>query len=361
MTTPDALRCLGLTRSFATADGMVRAVRDFDLVVPDGSLTALLGPSGCGKTTVLRLVAGLEAADHGLVEVHGQVVTDGGRVVAPERRNIGMVFQDYALFPHLTVAQNVAYGLRGLPRRERRDRVHEALELVGLSPAAKRLPGVLSGGQQQRVAIARALAPRPAILLLDEPFSNLDAAMRTTVRADVRRILTDAGTSALFVTHDQEEALSLADRVAVMDGGRLHQVDAPAALYNAPATPFVARFVGDADVIPAEPAGATHVRTSLGRLPVEGSAKGAVEVMLRPEHLDVQADDAGIAVVEDVQFFGHDQLLRLRLDDGTVVRSRRGPDVDLRVGQRVRPRVQGFVRPFTKADVPAEAPEPAAA
>ncbi len=339
----DALHCHGLTRSFAK----VAAVDDFHLRVPDGSLTALLGPSGCGKTTVLRMIAGLEAADAGRIEVHGQVVTDGQRVVAPERRNIGMVFQDYALFPHLTVAQNIGYGLRSLGRKERRVRVGEALELVGLMVEADRLPGALSGGQQQRVAIARALAPRPAILLLDEPFSNLDAAMRTTVRADVRRILTDAGTSALFVTHDQEEALSLADRVAVMNEGRLHQVDTPTALYAAPATAFVARFVGDADVIPARPAGSAHVATSLGRLVADGPVAGATQAMVRPEHLDVASSDDGPAIVEDVQFFGHDQLLRLRLDDGTIVHSRRGPDVELPVGTRVRLRVQGRVRIFS--------------
>ncbi|MFT5223520.1 MAG: iron(III) transport system ATP-binding protein, partial [Glaciecola sp.] len=273
--------------------------------------------------------------DAGTILVHGLPMARGREAVPAEKRNIGMVFQDYALFGHMSVAENVAYGLHRMDRAERRTRVNEALELVGLQTQAERHPGVLSGGQQQRVAIARALAPRPSMLLLDEPFSNLDAAMRSTVRAEVRQILLDAEITSLIVTHDQEEALSLADRVAVMSEGQLHQVDRPADLYRSPATTFVAKFVGDADIITVRPTGPSQVTGMLGTIEISGSEVEATQVMLRPEHLDVRIDDDGNAAVVDVQFFGHDQLLTLRLGDGTLLRSRRGPNVDVRVGQRV--------------------------
>ncbi len=343
---PPALQCRALTRTFSTPEGRVGAVQSFDLDLPTGSLTALLGPSGCGKTTVLRLVAGLEQPDSGTIHVRGQLVADATSAIPAERRNIGMVFQDYALFGHLTVAQNVGYGLQRLDRATRRRRVAEALELVGLVAEADRLPGALSGGQQQRVAIARALAPRPSMLLLDEPFSNLDASMRSAVRADVRNILVEAGITSLIVTHDQEEALSLADRVAVMSEGRLHQVDGPVELYRSPATPFVARFVGDADVIPATAEDDRHVATALGLLVSEGPAAGTRQAMLRPEHVEVAPDPDGRAVVTDVQFFGHDQLITLELADGTVVRSRRGPNLRIHVRDRVDVSVEGTVRVF---------------
>jgi len=341
MTAPAALRCVGLVKDF----GAVRAVDHVDLDVPAGSLTALLGPSGCGKTTVLRMIAGLETPTAGLIEVHGSVVSDGRRTVAAEMRRIGMVFQDYALFPHLTVAQNVAYGLRRLARRDRRVAVTAALELVELADYANRLPNELSGGQQQRVAIARALAPQPAVLLLDEPFSNLDASMRQSVRADVRRILAEAGTTALFVTHDQEEALSLADRVAVMADGRIHQVDTPTRLYQQPVTAFVARFVGDSDILPAVTARPGLVDTPLGLLDSIG-AEPAVEAMIRPEQVDLARDPNGRHRVVDVQFFGHDQLITIQLADGTTVRSRRGPTTVVRVGDTVSVGVDGEVRTF---------------
>ena len=345
-TVPAALSCHGLGKSFVDGADVVRAVRGFDLDLAPGELAALLGPSGCGKTTVLRLVAGLEAPDEGTIRLHGNVVAQPGGVVPAERRRVGLVFQDYALFPHLTVAQNVAYGLRRLDRSRRRARVADALELVGLTGEADRAPNALSGGQQQRVAIARALAPKPELLLLDEPFSNLDASLRSSVRSEVRRILGDAGITSLIVTHDQEEALSLADRVAVMADGTLHQVDTPGSLYQSPATVFVARFVGDADVLAATPLAPSTVATPLGPLDVDGSTNGVEQVMLRPEHLAVTRDDQGPATVIDVEFFGHDQLLRLRLQDGTEVRSRRGPGDVARVGDRVRVSVEGRVRAF---------------
>jgi iron(III) transport system ATP-binding protein len=340
-----ALSCRGLRRTF---EGTL-AVDGVDLTVPAGSLTALLGPSGCGKTTVLRMIAGLLTPDRGRIEIHGREVSADGRVVPPEARGVGMVFQDYALFPHLSVAKNVGYGLPRRPRAARRARIAEVLELVGLGHLGHRLPTQLSGGQQQRVALARALAPNPDVILLDEPFSNLDASLRTTVREDVRRILKDANATAVFVTHDQEEALSLADQVAVMDSGQVHQVADPQTLYTAPATRFVAEFVGEAEVLPATRAGSYLVDTPLGRLPTLQAVTSAhAAVVIRPEALRLRADDAGPAVIEGISYFGHDQMVQISFDDGMELRARRGARLDLERGQRVRVDVDGPVIAFTE-------------
>jgi iron(III) transport system ATP-binding protein len=340
--TDDALVCTGLRRSF----GGTVAVDGVDLRVPRGSLTALLGPSGCGKTTVLRMIAGLLSPDSGRIEIDDRLVTGPGVSLPPERRDVGMVFQDYALFPHLTVARNVGYGL-SRRRGRRRARVAEVLDLVGLGDLGHRLPTELSGGQQQRVALARALAPAPAIVLLDEPFSNLDASLRNTVREDVRRILREARTTALFVTHDQEEALSLADQVAVMDAGRVHQVADPQTLYTSPATRFVAEFVGEADVLPGTRAGRYLVDTPVGRLPTtEAVTTGNAAVVVRPEALRLRHDAQGSATVVGIAYFGHDQLVHLRMDDGRLLRARRGPRLDLERGDRVALEVDGPVVAF---------------
>lgn len=343
VTPPAALRCAGLRKRF----GATVAVDGVDLEVPRGSLTALLGPSGCGKTTMLRMIAGLATPDAGTIEVNGRQVTGPGVAVAAERRQIGLVFQDYALFPHLTVARNVAFGLSALSRSQRAARVAEVLELVGLAEVARRLPTALSGGQQQRVALARALAPSPQLILLDEPFSNLDAALRATVREDVRRILREAQATAIVVTHDQEEALSLTDRVAVMHAGQLHQLADPHTLYTKPATRFVAEFVGEADVVPGRRTGPFQVETPLGRLattePVDGTD---VDVVVRPEALRVRRDDVGSATVAGISYFGHDQLVQLELDSGQVMRARRGPRLDLQRGDRVEVHVDGPVVTF---------------
>jgi iron(III) transport system ATP-binding protein len=345
---PAALACTDLHRSF----GDTVAVGGVDLTVPRGSLTALLGPSGCGKTTVLRMIAGLLTPDHGRIEIDGREVASRHRSVPPERRNVGLVFQDYALFPHLSVARNVGYGLPRRPRAARRARIAEVLDLVGLGDLGHRLPTELSGGQQQRVALARALAPSPDLVLLDEPFSNLDASLRATVREDVRRILREADTTAVFVTHDQEEALSLADQVVVMEEGRVHQVADPQTLYTTPATRFVAEFVGEADVLPGHRAGRYLVDTPLGRLATtRPMVSEHAAVVIRPEALRVRPDAAGPASVVGIAYFGHDQLVQLRLDDGRELRARRGPRLDLERGARVALEVDGPVVVFP--DTPA--------
>jgi len=343
--THPALSCVGLEKRF----GDTIAVDGVDLEVPRGNLTSLLGPSGCGKTTMLRMIAGLVTPDAGRIDIDGRTVTGPDVSVPPERRNVGLVFQDYALFPHLSVGRNVAYGLADLPRRERRKRVDEVLELVGLSGLAHRLPTALSGGQQQRVALARALAPSPDLILLDEPFSNLDAALRATVREEVRSILHAAEATAIFVTHDQEEALSLTDHVAVMHTGRLHQVADPQTLYTKPATRFVAEFVGEADALPGTRAGRYLVDTPIGRLPTAAPVTStAVTVVIRPEALRLRptTEDAGSGTVIGISYFGHDQLVQVQLDDGALLRARRGPQLDLQRHTRVTLTVDGPVVVF---------------
>ncbi|HLF40576.1 MAG TPA: ABC transporter ATP-binding protein [Acidimicrobiia bacterium] len=352
------VRCRGLTKIF----GAVRAVDDMSLDVDPGEIVALLGPSGCGKTTFLRLIAGFERPDAGSVLLADEEVAGPGRFLPPERRRIGMVFQDYALFPHLSVADNVAFGLARRRRlsargahRDAAESVGRLLALVGLEGLGARLPHEISGGQQQRVALARALAPAPAVVLLDEPFSNLDATLRAEVRAEVRGILREAGATAVFVTHDQEEALSLADRVAVMRAGHLCQVDTPARLYREPADRFVATFVGDADLLPGHWDG-QRVATAVGALRSSLiGPPGAVEAVIRPEALRLQLDGAGPAVVRRSTFFGHDQLVEVELGDRTVVRSRTGPDRLFAPGDRVSVAVLGDVVAFS-----VHAPEPAA-
>jgi iron(III) transport system ATP-binding protein len=330
----------GLTKDFDA----VRAVDQVDLDVGEGEVLALLGPSGCGKTTTLRLVAGFERPDGGRIVLDGEQVAAPDRVVPPERRRVGVVFQDYALFPHLTVAQNVGYGVRDRARRDAR--VSEMLDLVGLAAEVSRLPHELSGGQQQRVAMARALAPEPALVLLDEPFSNLDAALRVRMRSEVRAILRDARATAVFVTHDQEEALSLADRIAVMRAGRVLQVDEPAALYAHPADRFVATFVGDADLVRGDADGGAVV-TAVGRLSTIGDGlSGEVEVALRPERVSLRLDGSGQGVVRAITYFGHDQLVEVRLEDGARVRSRMGPVRAFEPGDRVSVAVTGEVIAF---------------
>ncbi len=316
--------------------GATPVLREVELDVAPGRVVALLGPSGCGKTTLLRLVAGLDRADEGEIRVGDRILAGPGSWVAPERRRVGMVFQDWALFPHLTVAGNVGYGL---PRRERRSgRVEETLELVGLAGLGDRMPGTLSGGQQQRVALARALAPRPSVLLLDEPFSNLDTSLRAAVRSEVHRLLVELAITTVFVTHDQEEAFVLGDEVAVMHKGRIVQQAPPGDLYARPTSPWVATFVGDANLLSGEACGRS-VHTRIGAVPLVADATGPVDVMLRPEVLAVEEGDDG--VVELLEFYGHDSMYFVRLDDGFGLRVRVAAEPRFRRGDRVRVRYAG--------------------
>jgi iron(III) transport system ATP-binding protein len=325
----------GLSKSF----GDTRVLDGVDLLVEPGSLVALLGPSGCGKTTLLRMLAGLEQPDAGTVEVDGRVLAGPGTFVPPERRPIALVFQDWALFPHLNVANNIGYGL---PRgSERAGRIDAALSMVGLAGLGDRMPGTLSGGQQQRVALARAVATEPSILLLDEPFSNLDTTLRVQVRTEVHELLVELGITTVVVTHDQDEAFVLGDQVAVMQAGRIVQQDAPAGLYANPATPWVAGFVGDANLLPATVRavdGAATADTPLGpvalrSVPTDG-IDGDVEVLVRPE--ECRISPGGDGRVELVEFYGHDTVYVVQLGDGVRLRVRVGAAPTARRGDAVR-------------------------
>ncbi len=330
----NAVDCAGVTKSF----GPVRAVRGADLSIEKGSLTAVLGPSGCGKTTLLRIVAGFERLDAGSVAVFGSVVAGPGAHLPPERRQVSIVPQGQALFPHLTVAGNVGYGVRRGPERDRA--VAAMLELSGLARLGDRMPHELSGGQQQRVALARALAPSPALVLLDEPFGSLDAALRAGLRADVAAVLRASGTTALLVTHDQEEALSMAESVAVMRDGVIVQHAPPHEVYRRPADLWVAGFVGSANVLPGRMAGPDRVDCALGRCAVaEGGPGPLVDVVVRPEQVQLVAaggsPGGAEGVVEDRQYFGHDALVRVGLEGGATVLARLSGAAPLPPGARV--------------------------
>ncbi len=311
----------GVSRSF----GSVRALDGFDLTINPGELIVLLGPSGCGKTTALRILAGLEDADAGQITVGGRDVSS----VPTSRRDMGMVFQAYSLFPHMTAQQNVEFGLRlrGKTPSERRRIAGEYLDLVGLSDQAGRFARQLSGGQQQRVALARALAIEPKVLLLDEPLSALDAKVRVQLRDEIRRIQLELGISTLFVTHDQEEALAVADRVGVMWQGRIQQIASPQELYSAPANRFVAEFVGLSNPLPGTADGGTaNVLGQPVPLLPGSPAQGAVSVLIRPESISIMrgtgagSDQPGArAVIVGTSFLGSMGRAQARLSDGTVI------------------------------------------
>ncbi|HSJ94126.1 MAG TPA: ABC transporter ATP-binding protein [Gaiellaceae bacterium] len=315
--------------------GEVVAVAGASLCVDRGEVVALLGPSGCGKTTLLRLVAGFERPDAGTVEVAGRRVSGAGAWVPPEARRVGMVFQDYALFPHLTVAQNVGFGLA---RRTRPARVPELLSVVGLDGLGKRYPHELSGGQQQRVALARALAPAPELVLLDEPWSNVDPFLRETLRQEVVEIIRPLGVTVVLVTHDREEAFSLADRIALMRHGAIVQEGTSEELYFAPATRWAAEFVGAANLLRGHVERGV-IRTAVGSFPANGSGgRTDVDVLLRPELLELEPDPDGSAQVVAREFRGHDVFYRVLLEGVELVSQRPSNEV-VELGSRVSIRV----------------------
>lgn len=312
--------------SFAYVGGR-EICRDLSFTMAAGEIACLLGPSGCGKTTVLRLVAGFERPSTGQIALDGQTVANSNTFVVPEARGVGYVFQDFALFPHLTVAQNVAFGLRKMAASETATRVNEMLDLVGLAKLAARYPHELSGGQRQRVALARALAPRPKLLLMDEPFSNLDVELREKLGLEVRALLKRLDTSALFVTHDQHEAFSIADKISVMNRGQIEQTDQAYNLYHRPITRFVADFVGQGVLIRGLGVANGTIATELGIMhPTNLNADEIVahreyDVLLRPD--DIQHDDASTSTAEVVHkaFRGADILYTLKLSSGAQLLS----------------------------------------
>lgn len=321
--------------------GDVPVLRGVDLWAEAARSLVLLGPSGCGKTTLLRVLAGLQVVDAGTVRLGDELVSGAGVHVPPERRQVGMVFQDWALFPHMSVAANVAFGL---PRDQRARgwlanrsaasvaSVGQLLEMVGIADLARRLPGSLSGGQQQRVALARALAARPSVLLLDEPFSNLDTGLRAGVRSEVLGLLRELRVTSVFVTHDQDEAFVLGDEVAVMRDGIVIQQAAPATLYDRPADRWLAGFVGEADTVPGTAHGLV-AETALGSIALQEERRGSVDVLIRPEELSIGVGDA--AEIGRIDFHGHDTLYSLTTRNGRALRSRVNGAPRFVVGDRV--------------------------
>jgi iron(III) transport system ATP-binding protein len=340
MTHGIALRC----RSLAKAFGDEPVVRGVSFTVAPGDILVLVGPSGCGKTTTLRLIAGFERLDGGSIEIDGRIAADDQRHLPPERRRVGMVFQDYAVFPHLSVGRNVGFALG--KTREAEERVAELLAFVGLPGQAHKMPHELSGGEQQRVSLARALSTEPVVLLLDEPFSNLDATLRADVRAEVRSLLKRGGTTAVFVTHDQEEALLLGDHVGVMRDGLLEQTDTPENIFHRPQTRFVAEFLGQTAFIPGQVADGEIV-TPLGALPrPAGLVSGAmVEIAVRPDDVAFRPDEHGVGRVLTRRFTGMAYHYHLSLPDGVVVHSRQPHEMRVEEGATVSVHFHGQTVP----------------
>lgn len=363
MTNSAILHLEGITKQFEHSS--CPAVANVTLTLQQGDLLGLLGPSGCGKTTLLRIVAGFEQPQSGIVELAGRPVAGGGYWIPPEQRDTGMVFQDYALFPHLSVAENVAFGLKKSRDRSKvhalKDKVKKAIALVGLSGLEQRYPHELSGGQQQRVALARALAPRPALILLDEPLSNLDVQVRLRLRQEVRSILKETGTSAIFVTHDQEEALSISDKVGVMRGGHLEQLGTPEEIYTHPASRFVAEFVTQSNFLPARrrehlwetEVGSFDMRMVDCKLNPIGDTQSSFidvgELMLREENLMLKPDDEAKVVIRDRHFLGREYRYCLETPSGKRLHARTTLSTLLPVGTRVQLSVANPLQIFPAA------------
>jgi len=329
------VRCSGVTKRH----GGVLAVDDVGFELMPGEILSILGPSGCGKTSLLRLIAGFDDVDGGEVYISGKVASSKSNHLAPDRRNVGMVFQEYALFPHMTVAQNVSFGLKGMPKPERERRLVEVMDLVQLVGLEGRYPHELSGGQQQRVALARTLAPRPVVALLDEPFSNLDTGMRREMRGEVERIVRSSNIATVFVTHDRDEAFAMADRVGIMRNGRLEQIDTPDNIYRTPVSAFVARFCRTCDFLKGK---ATNgfVVTEIGDLPFSSGA-GAIEegsdvsLMVQPDDFRVIKDPMGASVIEARDFRGGENMLVVRMPSGAKLNCRQPFQSKLAPGDRV--------------------------
>ena len=313
------------------------AVNNISFELSAGEILALVGPSGCGKTTTLRIIAGLERPDSGIVRLNERVVASETVFIPPEKRGVGMVFQDHALFPHLTVSENIAFGLRRQSLAQVKQTVGDMLHLVGLLPLSKRYPHALSGGERQRVALARALAPRPVLVLMDEPFSSLDADLRMEMREHVRRILKSMQATVVFVTHDQEEALYMGDRLAVLQSGHLEQIGTPEEIFHESNTRFVAEFMGDSDFLKGKVARG-GIQTEIGLLTevVDLPISTPVEVAVRADDIDFQVDGSGNSVIVERFFRGAFNLYRLRLDSGQILHASTDHTRIYAVGARVR-------------------------
>jgi iron(III) transport system ATP-binding protein len=346
MTLSAILRLENVTLKFSqmTAPAVARVT----LALAPGDVLGLLGPSGCGKTTLLRIIAGFESPQTGTVEIAGQIVAGNGHWMPPEQRYVGMVFQDYALFPHFSVAENIAFGLRFAKARERRERVAELLALVRLTGLENRYPHELSGGQQQRVALARALAPQPKLLLLDEPLSNLDVQVRLKLREEVLEILKAKGISGIFVTHDQQEALAIADQVAVMQLGSLEQIGTPEEIYRHPTSRFVAEFVTQANFLPARRK--RHLwETEIGCFTFQNQdseddihpCEDKGDLMIPEEDIILQPDQNGSVAIETRRFLGREYRYCLRTPSGKKLHARTPSAIALTIGTRVRLSVVG--------------------